>query len=206
MSTLPKPTFLPLKKAVRHVVQACQASLQEARGAIRDAGVSGQLEGFGLCPLNAHPDEAEARRLANGRFKKQKFGNDDWASLNFKTQTSGRLSSIEVNRTDLISLFPAKADSQDATPASRTVGRHPTKSDYSQLIESGAEYYRTHQQAPSDPEYIKFWKARGIAREFVRDALNPKREAVWKDRSFPPHLKRRRGEKDDPGLKSADVK
>ena len=205
MTELPKPTILSLKKAVRYIVEVYGVSLNTARETLREGGVAGRIEAFGYCPPNAHPDAAEATRLANGRVKRQKLTHEDWAILNFKTGTSGRLSSIEVNRIDLITLFPTKSNSLDATPGSRNVRRHPTKSDYSQLIDFGANNHRTLGQAPSYTDYIKFWKVQGIAREFVRRALNHDK-ADWKDRPFPPHLMRRRGEKDAPNCKPADVK
>ena len=206
MSPLPKPTFLPLKKGVQHVVQACQASLKDARGAIRDAGISGQLEAFGSCPLNAHSDLARAKILSNGQQFRQKLAGADWQTIDFKTQTSGRLSLIELSRIDLISLFPFEGHSSEATTSARKIPRDPKKLDYARLIAFGEEQLKNSRQTPKFEDYQAFWKENCIGRDSLRDALNDSFEDDWKEGPFPLHLKRPRGERDAPRRKPAGAK
>lgn len=113
MISLPKPTKISLSEAVRFVARQSAVSTKKAQDAIKDAGTTGSLEAFGVHPLNYHPDIAVAKK--HPAFREARLEAADWAGVDWKTETSGRLSSICVNTASLESWFFAIGSASHAS-------------------------------------------------------------------------------------------
>jgi len=73
---LPSPNFLRLSEAVSFLVSRASCSDDDAKEALRRAGVEGRLRAEGSIPLSAHRDPR--KREEHPARKRQMLGPEDW--------------------------------------------------------------------------------------------------------------------------------
>jgi hypothetical protein len=94
---LPSPESLSLSEAAALVTERCDCPEDEAKGALRRAGLEGRLEAIGSIPLSAHPNpDVRARHSAR---KREALRAADWDSnIDWIAGTVGPYFSVSIQR------------------------------------------------------------------------------------------------------------
>gem|GEM_PF-6257382 len=97
---LPSPDSLSLSEAVALVMRRCDCSEDDAKEALRRAGLDRRLEAIGSIPLSAHPDPAiRARHRARRR---EAVSPADWDSnIDWINGTIGPYFSVSISRASI---------------------------------------------------------------------------------------------------------
>ena len=94
---LPSPDLLSLSESVSFVVCRCNCSNQEAKEALRRAGVDRRLHADGLVPLSAHSDPK--KRDAHPYRRREDLRPEDWDTpIDWDVGRIGLYSSVLIKR------------------------------------------------------------------------------------------------------------
>jgi hypothetical protein len=97
---LPSPDSLSLPQAVTFVEERCDCSEDEAKKALRRAGIDGRLAAFGEIPLSVHPDpNIRARHRVR---KSEDLRPVDWnGNIDWIEGTVGPYFSVSIKRSSI---------------------------------------------------------------------------------------------------------
>jgi hypothetical protein len=184
---LPSPELLSLSEAIELVKARCDCSNDEAKIALRRAGLEGRLEAIGSIPFSAHPDPTirarhRARRTENPRASDWNSSDIDWSA-----STVGPYSSVLIKRAS-IQAWLSSAEQQSLpgsddrraerdTPAKQTAVKPLRQQDLEAAYKERMDtFHENHKRYPTFDEDMQWGKSISLTRDRVRglrDQLRP---------------------------------